>query len=330
MDLLVTEEQQQIVDSIRDVLRNEFVFEKLCANKPPFADGARSLWQELAELGWFGLALAENAGGVGLTVAEECLLFREAGRSLVSPALLAVVLAAHTALLAGMKELAEAFASGKSRPGLLLAQEPLMRGREVPVYVADAATADWVIAIAPNDCILVPCNALFERVPTQGIDSIVPLEKATLDVARAELRAGADLALRAQVLVAAMLTGVAEGARDMATAYATVREQFGKPIGSFQSIKHRCADMAVACEVANSQTSWSAVKVRDHATDAAREAAAALLLAQMAAEENAAANIQIHGAMGFTEEGGAHHFLKRALLLKHVGAADALRGVLLG
>jgi alkylation response protein AidB-like acyl-CoA dehydrogenase len=163
----------------------------------------------------------------------------------------------------------------------------------------------------------------------RGMDTLVPLESARLDLEQIAHCAPADVSLRAEVLVAAMLTGLAEGSRDMAVSYAQVREQFGKTIGSFQAIKHRCADMAVRCEVAMCQTVWSAVKTRDGAADAVREVAAARLLAQQAAEDNGAANIQIHGAMGFTDEAGAHHFLKRALLLRQLGDSGAQRQALL-
>ncbi len=329
MDLLLTEDQQQIVDSVRDVLRHEFSFDRLCAHQAPFVDGARSVWPTMAQLGWFAMGLAEDAGGLGLSVAEECLLLREAGRHLVPVGLLASVLAAHAASDCARPELAAAFATGAERPGLLLAQEPLEAGREVPVYLADAAGAAWCVGWTGEALFLVEREALRDSRPASGLDRLVPLEKATLDPVRAPLRTQGALAMHADVLIAAQLTGLAEGSRDMATEYAKVREQFGRPIGSFQAIKHRCADMAVACEVAHCQTVWSALKVRDGGGDARREAAAARMLAQDAAEANAAANIQIHGAMGFTDEGGAHHFLKRAWLLKHAGAPAALRASLL-
>ena len=329
MDLLLSEDQQQIVDSIRDVLRHEFAFERLRRGQPPFADGARSLWPQLAQLGWFGLALSESAGGLGLSVAEEYLLLREAGRHLVTPLLMSTVLAAHAAHAAGRHELVAAFAGGTARAGLVLAQAPLRVGDEVPVYAVDADDCDWLVAWSGASLWLLEREALRDAQPVTGLDETLPLEKATLDMARACGQGSAQLALRARVLVAAQLCGLAEGARDMAVEYAKVREQFGRPIGSFQAIKHRCADMAMACEVAICQTAWSAVKVSNGAADAPREVAAARLLAQRAAQDNAAANIQIHGAMGFSAEGGAHHFLKRAVLLQHAGDAAGLREALL-
>lgn len=329
MDLLLNEDEQQIVDSVRNVLSHEFSMERLCKHQPPFIDSAQSQWSSLAELGWFALGLPEADGGMGLSVAEESLLMREAGRHLVAPGLLATVLAAHAALACGQNELAAQLAQGYQRAGLLVAQEPLKSGVLVPVYALDATGCDWLVTWNADRCWLVPRSVLQNLELVPAVDALVPLERGGLDVAQVHFCALAEVSLRADVLVAAMLTGVAEGSRDMAVAYAKVREQFGKTIGSFQAIKHRCADMAVRCEVAMCQTVWSAVKTRDGAGDAVREVAAARTLAQQAAEENAAANIQIHGAMGFTDEGGAHHFLKRAHLLKQLGDTSAQRQALL-
>jgi alkylation response protein AidB-like acyl-CoA dehydrogenase len=329
MDLLLNEDEQQIVDSVRDVLSHEFSMERLCKHQPPFTDSARSQWSTLADLGWFSLGLPESSGGLSMSVAEEGLLLREAGRHLVAPGLLATVLAAHAALAIKQPALAAQFAGGQLRAGLLIPQGPLAAGEVVPVYLADAECCDWLVTWNASKFWLVARAALQDCESIQGMDKLVTLERGKLDLAHVHDCASQDLSLRAEVLVAAMLTGLSEGSRDMAVSYANVREQFGKTIGSFQAIKHRCADMAVRCEVAMCQTVWSALKTRDASSDAVREVSAARLLAQQAAEENAAANIQIHGAMGFTDEAGPHHFLKRALLLRQLGDPDAQTQALL-
>lgn len=325
MDLLLTEDQQAIVDALQDVLRNEFPIERLRAHHPPFSDGARSQWTALAALGWFSLGLPEAQGGLGLGVVEECLLAREVGRQAVSPAVLASLLAAHVAAHVAAS-LAQGFARGELRAGFLLPLVPLHPGDETPVYVVDAGGSqdgDWAVMWHREACWLVPLSAVREREAVPGLDALVPLQRGTVDVARLSPAAGADVALRAEVLLAAYLVGLAEATRDLTVAYAQVREQFGKAIGSFQAVKHRCADMAVACEAAFCQVAWSAVQVRDGRPQAARDVAAARLLAQQAAQDNAAAAIQLHGAMGFTDEAGIHHFLKRALLLRHFPGAAA-------
>jgi alkylation response protein AidB-like acyl-CoA dehydrogenase len=129
----------------------------------------------------------------------------------------------------------------------------------------------------------------------------------------------APLAARAQVLLAAALVGLAEHACDLAVEYAKVREQFGKPIGSFQAIKHRCADMAVRQRLAWYQTSLACLKLENGAPDAALHVASAKLLAAEAAHENGRACVQIHGGIGFQAECDAHWFLKRARVYDQAG-----------
>jgi alkylation response protein AidB-like acyl-CoA dehydrogenase len=118
--------------------------------------------------------------------------------------------------------------------------------------------------------------------------------------------------IRASVLAAAALVGIAEATRDMAAEYSKVRVQFGKPIGAYQAIKHRCADMAVRAEAASSQVLFAALSIDEGRPDDAFQAASAKVVASDAAIRNAADNIQIHGGMGYTFEHDAHLYLKRA------------------
>jgi alkylation response protein AidB-like acyl-CoA dehydrogenase len=120
------------------------------------------------------------------------------------------------------------------------------------------------------------------------------------------------IGLRANVLLAARLSGLAQGACELAAAYAKVREQFGKPIGSFQAIKHRCADMLLRCEASSHLTALACLKVEARAPGAELQVAAAKLKAAHAAHENGRAVIQVHGGLGFQAECDAHWFMKRA------------------
>jgi hypothetical protein len=128
---------------------------------------------------------------------------------------------------------------------------------------------------------------------------------------------------RAELLVAAQLTGMAEAARDMAAGYAKLRVQFGKPIGSFQSVAHHCADMALRAEAATSQLYFAAIAERDGRADATHQVAAALLVAGDAAFQNATLNIRVHGGIGFTAECDAHNFLKRTVLYRAITGGAA-------
>jgi alkylation response protein AidB-like acyl-CoA dehydrogenase len=120
------------------------------------------------------------------------------------------------------------------------------------------------------------------------------------------------------VLVAAEAVGVAERTLEMSVAHAKVRQQFGRPIGSFQAVKHRCADMAVRAEVARSVTTFAAIAVRDGDPAAGHHVHVAKVLATAGALANATDNVQNHGGMGYTWEGDAHLYLKRAWILEHL------------
>jgi alkylation response protein AidB-like acyl-CoA dehydrogenase len=128
----------------------------------------------------------------------------------------------------------------------------------------------------------------------------------------------AALRRMATVLVAAEAVGVAERTVEMSVEYAKVRQQFGKPIGTFQAIKHRCADMATRTEVARAVVVFAAVAVRDGEPGADFHVHSAKALAADAAIQNATDNVQNHGGMGYTWESDAHLYLKRARVLEHV------------
>jgi hypothetical protein len=128
-------------------------------------------------------------------------------------------------------------------------------------------------------------------------------------------RVDAERLSRLRLIDAAALAGIAAAALDMGVAYAGTREQFGRPIGSFQAVKHHCADMAIAASCARDQVSFAAVAVDDGRADAALQVECALWVAGSAALDNAAKNIQIHGGIGFSDEADPHLCLKRARLL---------------
>jgi alkylation response protein AidB-like acyl-CoA dehydrogenase len=121
--------------------------------------------------------------------------------------------------------------------------------------------------------------------------------------------------LRLRLLDAAALAGIAGAALAMGVAYAGTREQFGRPIGSFQAIKHHCANMAISASCARDQVSFAAVAVDDGRSDAALQVECAVWVAGSAALDNAGKNIQIHGGIGFSDEADPHLCLKRARLL---------------
>jgi alkylation response protein AidB-like acyl-CoA dehydrogenase len=332
MNILPTEDQEQIASSVVDVLRDLFPLERLRPeagksagnSKGKGGDCSPERWSAMAELGWFGLGLDEEAGGVGFSLTDEMLVFRLLGRHLVTPNVLAAVLGARIAARAGAGEICAGILAGEIRPALAVAKSSVQLDEcaKGEVYLLDAEHSSLAVLWNDERAVLLECERLSSRRTVDALDGSVPLAVAAMQDIR-PLAAVAESAeaidLRATVHAAAMLVGNAEATRDMAVEYAKTREQFGQPIGAFQAIKHRCADMAVQCEAAWNLTVMAAIAARDGHADAPRQAAAAKLLALRAAQANAAANIQIHGAMGFSAECDAHHFLKRAHLLEHAG-----------
>lgn len=284
-------------------------------------------WLRAADLGLFSLGLPEDAGGAGCAVVEEALVARALGRHLAPVSFLGSVLGARLAHAAGQTVLRDALAEGRSRVAVAL---PIPPGAGT-VDVVDLAGADRVLAAADGVLTL-------RRVDPDGAEDRESLDPSStlhrLPVARltdpVAAPGGEPLVLLGRLLAAAMLVGQAEAARDAAVGYAKTREQFGRPIGVHQAIKHPCADMAVRCEAASSLLLLAALALRDGRPDAVFQVSAAKRTAALAALENARADVQIHGGMGFTWENDAHLFLTRAHLLDQLfGNRQALRADLL-
>lgn len=131
--------------------------------------------------------------------------------------------------------------------------------------------------------------------------------------------------------MAAMAAGIAEATRDDSAFYARTRSQFGRPIGMFQAIKHRCSEMAIQAEAAWCQVAYAVLSLSAGHEDAMQQVSAAKVVASAAATENSSANIQNHGALGCTTEHSAHLYLKRSWVLAYLcGTADYHQGQLLG
>lgn len=289
IDLLPDEAQQALADSFAQVLAAEAPLARL--HQADARDDR--LLAALAELGWLGLGIAPEHGGIGGGAVEEVLLMREAGRALVSPCLAAAMLAAR---------LAEPESAAAVIAGHRLAAIAFDR------YRIDGTEAALTVYLGSEGASLV---TLADAVPIRAIDDSVTLER--IRVAPPASEDGAALR-RFTLWAGAVLAGMAEVARDMAVAYAKVREQFGQPIGGFQAIKHRCADMALRCEAAWTQVAFAALAEDGERSDAQFQIAAARLIAGDAALSNARANVQVHGGIGFTEECDAHLLVRRAQL----------------
>ncbi len=263
-------------------------------------------WDGLNGLGVFGIGISEERGGSGLGAAEEALIVMGLGRRLAAPAVLATIGAAQALPGQGTDNFRRA--------------TPAYRHNGRIVMVHDAA-ADLVLLREEAGA------ALFEASPSNRVidnrNWLADLRQIT-EAGEPILRFDATQLLRLRLIDAAALAGVAATAAEMAVSYAGFREQFGRPIGSFQAVKHHCANMAIAARCARDQVSFAAIALDDAREDAALQVECALFTAGTAALSAAGTNIQIHGGMGFSDEADPHLLLKRAqLYLAIAGGLEA-------
>lgn len=348
-------EQQALRDAARRFLAGRVSFDDLrrrhAAGDDALFDAA--LWQEMAGLGWLGAATPEAQGGTGLGVTELCVLAEECGRCLapvpfvLSAGVVAEAIRCHGSaaqqqrylpLLASgalVATFAVAEGPGRTLPGELQARylpaTGRLQGRKLPVPALQDAGLALVACRAEGDAaanrlVLVDLQQTgVQKTALEHFDPFRTQGRAEFADALAEpLPGGAELLDavldRAAVLTAFEQIGGADACLAMACAFAKERRVFARPIGSFQAIKHRLADMAAKIELARSNA-WFAVwalEQQDAGTpDAvpggvALAAATARISASEAFDFAARENLQIHGGTGFTWEGNCHPFYTRA------------------
>jgi alkylation response protein AidB-like acyl-CoA dehydrogenase len=316
-NLIASDDERMIAEAVREFLAAEQPLERL---RP--GGRSRDASAELGKLGWFGVGLPEAVGGAGMGIVAEALVQRECGRVLLSPTVLATVLAGHVAWQAGDAEFAGEIAAGRLQVALAIEAEPARAGDDRSILAFDAAAGATLLFWNDAGMGIFGAHGWEAGQSERCFDESLALRPGRLALDRPLLWVPvevAPLAARAQLLLAAALVGLAEQACALAVDYAKVREQFGKPIGSFQAVKHRCADMAVRQRLAWYQTSLACLKLEAGAGDAGLQIASAKLLAVEAAHENGRACVQIHGGIGFQAECDAHWFLKRARVYDQAG-----------
>lgn len=302
MDFELTEDQEALRDAVRGLCRSRFPMERV-REVEETARVDRAGWRQLAETGVFGLRLPEEDGGAGLGAAEAVLVFEELGRALVPGPLVATHLAAGAV---------EGAATGERIVGLV------ERGR-TPALVEHPASLDTLLVLDPDGVFEVDPAALDAAPVAHPSDPLTPVALVG-ELPAGERVAGPDVARRWRAeggaLVAALQLGIAGETTDLANGFAKERHQFGRPIGSFQAVKHILAEMLVRAEVARAAVYAAGVCVDlPEVGDPERAVAAARVVAGDAAGRNGEDCIQVHGGMGFTWEVDAHLFLKRAWVL---------------
>ncbi len=344
MDFAFSEEQEMLRASARELLGAQYPVERVAELAATQAGWDPGSWRQLAQLGWLGLSVPVELGGAGVGLLEEAVLSEETGRALYPGPLFATVGLALPALEAEPALLAEVLAGERSAT-LAFAEEggPLrladageaackalpaaggwrLTGRKC--LVPDAGLVDDVLVVArASDGVGVwRLDVRADRSPVAArstVDATRRLGDLALDATPASVlvepgRAGQVLArtrLRALALLACEAVGVAARALGFATEHARSRQQFARPIGSFQAVSHRIVDAYVATELARSLAYWAAWAVATDDGQAPAACAAAKSAAGEAAVLAAETAIQVLGGIGFTWDHPLHRFYKRA------------------
>jgi alkylation response protein AidB-like acyl-CoA dehydrogenase len=325
VDLLPGAEQLEIVSAAAEFLAERMPVEQIRANRHAEAAVPEKLWREAAELGLLTLGLAEEAGGSGRPFEDEVLLFIELGKRLAPGPFLACTLAARVAAACGGVELAERIGSGRALVALAVLRgdgdDRPARPIKGTFDLFEPARASHALVVARGGAALVDIESFGALASVAAADPGIRISTATVESAEPLHWLPVEdewIWGRAMVLTAAYLTGLAATAAALATQHAKTREQFGKPIGVHQAIKHACVDMEIAAEAAQAQTFFAAITLADGRADALLQVLAAATVAGSAAVDNAAAGIQVFGGMGYTFESDMHLYLKRAHAFRHL------------
>ena len=307
MEFDFNDEQREIKSTARDFLSSRFKPEKvreLAESESPYDD---ALWKEISELGWPGIAIPEEHGGQGLGTVELVILQEELGYACAPSPFVSNAVAGIFISEAGSDEQKAAWlpgiASGAERGAASLSREPEIVGAAegASVLVLEHGEGARIVetsAATLERLDLIDTTRAYFRVSAEGGE---PLP--------GDVEPAAD---KAVVALAAELVGVGQRALDMAVEYAKEREQFDRPIGAYQAVSHRLADMLWAVEEARSLTYYAA-----WVADAEPESLPAAASMAKARASDAAASvchdaIQTFGGIGFTWEHDMHFLLKRA------------------
>jgi alkylation response protein AidB-like acyl-CoA dehydrogenase len=351
MNFDFSDDQKQLRDEARKYLAEKCspkaVREVLDSNAPY----DKELWKGLAEMGFLGVAIPEEFGGAGAGHLELCVIAEEIGRALAPvPFSSTVYLAAEALMLAGSEAQKQkwlpkiasgeaigtlALFEGKGNPSpqaiKLSASNNSLTGVKKPV--PDGAIADFAIVAArtgssgrETDISLFIVDVKSDGVETRALTNIDPTRsqaEITFKNCKAEPLGPANegwsivtrVLDRAAVLLAFEQVGGADRALEMGRDYALDRIAFGRPIGSFQAVKHMLADMYVSATLARSNCYYGAWALSTNASELPEAAATARISATQAFQHCAKNNIQVHGGMGFTWEFDCHMYYRRASAL---------------
>lgn len=350
MEFGFTQEQEMIRGQAAEFLKNEWPTGSV-RELMESADGhSDELWEKMVSMGWMGLILPEQYGGVGLSFVEQTVVLEEMGRALVpgsyfSTVLLAGLTLVEAASVEQKKRWLSPIAEGRLKATLALTERGASYGAEsitvradrsdsgyvingTKLFVPDAQVADLIICVARTGE-GISLFAVESKSEGLGITPLKTLDQTRrlYEVSFERVKASPDSLIgdagrawpqveraldRAIVGLCAEMVGGAARSLEMSVEYSKSRVQFGRPIGSFQAIQHRCADMLLLAESARSAVYAAACSASEGDTNLPLMASIAKAYTSDAYTKVAGEAIQIHGGMGFTWEHDAHLYLKRA------------------
>src|SRR5215208_3729831 len=312
MNFDLNDEQQEIKRTAHEFLASRFKPEKVreLADADAYDDG---LWNEISELGWPGIAIAEEDGGQGLGMVELAVLLEESGYACAPSPLLGTAGAALVISAAGSDEQRAEWlpklASGEAT-GAFGGFDHIENGAGESTLFCDLPTADVVVIFHTGGAFIAPASEV-EFEAFEAIDatrSYGLISEPSGDPLPGDVDSGRD---RLAVAIAAELTGIAQRTLEMAVEYARERQQFGRPIGAYQAVGHRCAAMLLATEESRSLTYYAAWTADAEPESLPMAAAMAGTRAADAGWQVPASALQVFGGIGFTWEHDLQFWLKR-------------------
>ena len=331
MSIAITDDHRALAETAADFLTKRSAREDARALLESRDEGLPSWWGELADLGWLGLHVPEAQGGSGYSLEELVVVLEQFGQAVApGPFVPTVITSALLAAVGGERAdaLLPGLADGSTIGAVALAGDVTISGGTASGNagnVLGGGLAQVLLVAAGDDVAVIEVgDGVTVDVP-RNMDPTRRTARVTLDGAAATVLPGARRMLvdLARVILSAEAIGLAREATDMAADYAKERIQFGRPIAMFQAVKHHCANMVVATELATSAV-WDAARAASTGGDQLTYAAAvAATLAAPAADLCANLSTQVHGGIAITWEHDAHLFMRRSSVLLGYLDADA-------
>lgn len=327
MDFTFSEDQLLFQGEVKKFLTSEVTPEKIRALWETESGRSDALWAQLAELGLTGFTVPEQFGGLGMSAVDFVLLAQECGFVAMPEPLVETVLVAVPLINALQDENIKA----EWLPKIAAGEAKVTVGLSENLLVSDAHIADLLI-LQHNDELHALANEKFQLALNESIDPSRKLFSVEWSPSSSTCIAKGDEAKKiirdafnSGVLAsAAQALGLTQRMIEISVKYTSERTQFGKPIGSFQAVKHRLANVAVALEYAKAVVYRAAYSVAHHHPETALHVSHAKLVACEASLAAAKNGIQVHGAMGYTWEVDMHIFMKKAWALNSTWGDVAL------